>query len=153
LDLAGHRVDEDVHQGVDLKDGPVPVFRRKGIQREPLHPDLGRGLGDSAHGIHAGAVPEHARLAVFLGPAPVAVHYDSYVPGDPGQVDRVLHGTHEEAKSTQFWRVGPPYAIWPAGTKPRSLEAVSGKKRTPLRITGEGFCWTLGKDSSCAAQN
>ena len=49
---------------------------------------LRAGLDHGAHRTHPGLVPRHAQLAAALGPAPVAVHDDGDVRGQPSGIDR-----------------------------------------------------------------
>ena len=75
---------QQAHQEVDFTLRPfLPVFFRKGVERERMNADARRRLHCRAHGRDSGAMSGHARHVTPLRPAPVAVHDDRDVSWEP----------------------------------------------------------------------
>ena len=79
LELLDHRLEHQLHQGVDLVAGATPVLLGECEEREILDPGLNRGLGAGAHAFDAFEMPEDAFAAPFPGPSAVTVHNDGHV--------------------------------------------------------------------------
>ena len=79
---------EQSHQKSDFALGPLlPVLFGERVERERRNVNARRGLDRRAHGGNAGAMPGHARHVAAFGPAPVAVHDDGDVPGEPRRIE------------------------------------------------------------------
>src|SRR3546814_11550441 len=69
------------HQVADLIGGALPVFAGKGVERQHLYAEVGRGLHDAAHRLHTLAMTHDARQETPLRPAAVAIHGDGELAG------------------------------------------------------------------------
>src|SRR3546814_4162492 len=69
------------HQVADLIGGAFPVFAGKGVERQHLYAEVGRGLHDAAHRLHTPAMTHDARQETPLRPAAVAIHDDGDMAG------------------------------------------------------------------------
>lgn len=67
----------------------LPIFRRKGIDRQDLDAQVVGSDDDALERIGTGAMAVTAGQALALGPAAIAVHDDGYVAGN---VVRIQHG-------------------------------------------------------------
>src|SRR3546814_4912145 len=78
------------HQVADLIGGAFPVFAGKGVERQHLYAEVGRGLHDAAHRLHTPAMTHDARQETPLRPAAVAIHDDGDMAGAgmPARQDR-----------------------------------------------------------------
>src|SRR3546814_13267763 len=56
------------HQVADLIGGAFPVFAGKGVERQHLYAEVGRGLHDAAHRLHTPAMTHAARQETPLRP-------------------------------------------------------------------------------------
>src|SRR6185437_3776556 len=94
------RAQEQSHQRADLVLRPLPVFAGEGKQGQYLHTLAQTGFDHLAHRLAAGIVAETARAMAGPGPAPVAVHHDGDVPGNPGSLGvGAWHGRRDGAQS------------------------------------------------------
>jgi hypothetical protein len=97
------------HQQVDLILGSAPVLGRKRVEGEPTDAEIVGRPHDVTHRFHAGPVPVGTRKAPAFGPAPVAVHDDGHVPGDPvaAEVDHRTSAPRSQTSriSSSFWAV------------------------------------------------
>ena len=64
----------EMHQGVHLLFGAVPVFSRKSIEREVFHPHPRCYFSYAAHGVDTLNMSLRAVKAAGLGPTSVAIH-------------------------------------------------------------------------------
>ena len=78
--LLDHVLLQQVHQEVDFRLRPLPVFARQAIERELLDLEPGTFFGGAADRIDAALVAGDAGQVLPLGPAAVAVHDDRDVP-------------------------------------------------------------------------
>ena len=70
---------EQAHQVADFGFRPRPVFRREGVDGQPIDAELAGGAHALAQRLDAGAMAGQPRQAARLGPAAVAVHDDRYM--------------------------------------------------------------------------
>ena len=93
----------EAHQELHLGGGAGPVLRRERVGRDRLDPDLDRALDHVEQAALALLVPDRARLAPRLRPAPVAVHDDRDV-----RRDQVLRDRRRAARPTGAGRADAP---------------------------------------------
>ena len=65
---------KDVHNGIHLGSGALPVLGREGVDRNGLEAHLATVLANGLEGIRAGLVTVLTGLPPLLGPTAVAVH-------------------------------------------------------------------------------
>jgi len=75
-DLAAQVMPQQSHEVIDLRERPLPVFRREAEQRQIRDAELGGRGQRTPHRLGAAAVTGNARQAASLRPAAVAIHDD-----------------------------------------------------------------------------
>ena len=70
---------DQVHQGIDFRLGPVPVFSGECIESEIAYAEFRGNFGDASHRVDSLYMAFASVETARFGPAPVAVHYDGYV--------------------------------------------------------------------------
>ncbi len=91
LNVADEVVFQELHEEADLGFWAAQiVFEREGVEGEEGKIDAGGGLDDVLDGLCSLLVAKEALEGSFAGPAAVAVHDDSDVLGETGEVELVV---------------------------------------------------------------
>ena len=80
--LFEHVAVQQLHQGVDLDAGTLPVLLAERVECEGGDAESSRGTHRRAHCVGPALVPRGTRLTARLGPTTIAVHNNSDVLGD-----------------------------------------------------------------------
>ncbi len=78
------------HQEFELGPGTFPILDAQAIERQLLNAQAAAFLDRGPHALNAPAMPLDARQAALLRPTTVAVHNNSHVPRQSGQISRRL---------------------------------------------------------------
>jgi len=81
---------DECHESSHLILGPSPVLGGEGVEGEEGNGELAAAFHGVANALSAGAVALEPRKAMLAGPAPVAVHDDRNVAGEPRAVKLFL---------------------------------------------------------------
>ena len=79
IQLSDNRMNEQIHQSINLFLGAVPVFGGKSIKGEVFHARLGSGFQSGAHSFNAMRMAENALFALIFCPTTITIHDDGHV--------------------------------------------------------------------------